>query len=99
MNEYKQKKYEQEIKKIIFQFLNPLEYKIFIFGSRANNKARKFSDYDIGIIGKKRVPWFILALIEEQFENSDLPFRVDVVDFSLVSPNFRKVALSKIIKL
>lgn len=44
------KKTEQEIRDIIFQFLNPEKYKVFIFGSRAIGKAKKFSDYDIGII-------------------------------------------------
>ena len=46
------KKAELEIKKIIFQFLNPKEYQVFIFGSRAKGKAKKYSDYDIGILGK-----------------------------------------------
>lgn len=90
---------EKEIKKIIFNFLNPLEYRVFIFGSRATGKSKKFSDYDIGILGEKPIPWKTLALIEEVFENSDLPFDVDIVDFSLVSQGFRKIALSKIKRL
>lgn len=90
------KKTEEEIKRIIFRFLNPSEYKVFIFGSRATEKAKKYSDYDVGIIGKKPVPWRILSLIEEALEESDLLYKVDVVDFFLVSSNFRKVALSRI---
>lgn len=92
-------KAEKEIKKLIYQFLNPKEYQIFIFGSRATKKTKKYSDYDVGIWGKKPVPWHILAEIEEVLEESDLPYKVDVVDFSLVSSNFKKVALSKIKKL
>jgi len=38
-------------------------------------------------------------LIDEAFEESDLPFKVDIVDFSLVSDKFRKTALSKIKEL
>ena len=93
------KNLEKEIKKIIFNFLNPLEYRVFIFGSRITGKAKKFSDYDVGILGERPVPWKILALIEEAFENSDLPFNVDVVDFFLVSKKFQKIALSKIKRL
>ena len=92
-------KAEEEIKRIVFRFLSPSEYKVFIFGSRIVGKAKKYSDYDIGIIGKKAVPWKILTLIEEDLEESDLPYKVDIVDFSLVSSNFKKVALSKIKKL
>ena len=62
------KKAEKEIKKIIFRFLNPKEYQIFIFGSRATRKAKKFSDYDIGIFGKKPVSFETLGLIDEAFE-------------------------------
>lgn len=92
-------KSEKAIKDIISQFINPSEYKIFIFGSRATGKARKFSDYDIGIIGKNPIAWEKLSLIDEAFEKSDIPFKVDVVDFSLVSNKFRGTALSKIRKL
>ena len=90
---------EKTIKEIIFKFLNPQEYEVFIFGSRARDKARKFSDYDVGIRGKKPVAGNVLVEIEEALEESDLPFMVDVVDFSLVSDKFREVALSKVKKL
>jgi len=90
---------ENEIKNIIFQFLDPKEYQVFIFGSRATGKAKKYSDYDIGILGKKSVPLNILAKINEALEESNLPYRVDVVDFSSVSKNFKEIALSKIKKL
>lgn len=90
---------EKDIRRIIFKFLNPLDYKVFIFGSRSTGRAKKYSDFDIGIIGKKPVPWRILSLIEETFEESDLPYKIDIVDFSLASQGFREVALSKIKKL
>lgn len=90
---------DEKIKKIIFQFLDPKQYQIFIFGSRATGKAKKYSDYDVGIWGKKPVPPRILGLIEEALEESDLPYKVDVVDFSLVPKKFKKIALSKIKKL
>lgn len=93
------KKAENEIKKIIFRFLNPKKYQVFIFGSRAIGKAKKYSDYDVGIFGKKPVPWHILSIIEEDLEESDLPYKVDLVDFSLVPKKFKEIALSEIKKL
>ena len=93
------KKVELEIKKIIFQFLDPKKYKVFIFGSRARGKARKYSDYDIGILGKRPLPSYLKVLIEEALEESNLPFKVDIVDFSNVSEDFKKVALKNIKKL
>jgi hypothetical protein len=50
--------------------------------------------YDVGILGKKPIPGHILIKIEESLEESDLPYKIDIVDFILVSPEFRKIALS-----
>ncbi len=92
-------KYIEEIRDIIFKFLDPKEYNVFVFGSRAAGKAGKFSDYDIGIIGKKSVSSFKKVLIEEALEESNIPYKVDIVDFSLVSPEFKKIALSQTKKM
>ena len=90
---------KNQIKKIIFKFLDPKKHQAFIFGSRVSGRAKKFSDYDIGILGRKPVAFNILTEIEESLEESDIPYKVDVVDFSLVSPQFKKAALSKTEKL
>lgn len=92
-------KTEEQIKDIIFQFINPEKYRAFIFGSRATGEFKKFSDYDIGILGQKPIPSENKILIEEMLEESDIPYKVDVVDFSLVSDKFKKIALTKIKKL
>jgi len=92
-------KTKAEIKKIIYSFLDPKEYRVFVFGSRTTERARKFSDIDIGIKSSKPIPWWKLSAIEEAFEESDLPYTVDVVDFNLVSEKFRQVAESKIVYL
>ncbi|MBU0620205.1 MAG: nucleotidyltransferase domain-containing protein [Patescibacteria group bacterium] len=89
-------KTEKQIRNIIFKHLDSKKYKVFLFGSRVNGQALKYSDYDIGIYGKSRLPSEDKFLIEESLEESDISCKVDIVDFSLVSPNFRKVALSKI---
>jgi predicted nucleotidyltransferase len=94
-----EKRTKAEIKKIIYSFLNPKEYRVFVFGFRTTGKARKFSDIDVGIKSSKPIPWWKLSAIEEAFEESDLPYTVDVVDFNLVSKKFRQVAEKKIIYL
>lgn len=86
------------ITKILRTHLDSNENKAFIFGSRADGTAQKYSDYDIGIEGKKLEDMTIFELNEE-FENSDLPYLVDIVDFNTVSENFRSEAKSKIIEL
>ncbi len=89
----------EEIRSIIFRFLDSKKYDVFIFGSRVTGEAGKFSDYDIGIIGNNPVPSFQKALIEEALEESNIPYKVDIVDFSLVSPEFKEIALSQTKKI
>ena len=93
------KKPEHIIKNILEKFLDPKDYEFYIFGSRADGQADTFSDYDIGVSGKRSIPLKTLSLIREAFEESDLPYMVDIVDFSHVSQKFRKQALKKTIKL
>lgn len=93
-----QKQIENQIKAIIFKHISPREYKIFVYGSRATGRARKWSDWDIGVIGKKHLPPLAISAIEEELENSlDIPYNVDVVDFSQVSEEFKQVALQTIV--
>ncbi|PIP63804.1 hypothetical protein COW97_00565 [Candidatus Roizmanbacteria bacterium CG22_combo_CG10-13_8_21_14_all_34_12] len=88
-----------QIKNILFKFLDPQKNKVFIFGSRAIGKARKFSDIDIGIKSEKEINTLLLSDIKEAFEESNIPYTVDVVDFSQVSDKFNEVAKQKIIYL
>ena len=67
-------------------------YRMFLFGSRSTAVHHRYSDIDIGIEGKTPVPTSIMARITDALEESDLPVRVDVVDFSRVTPEFAKVA-------
>lgn len=90
---------EKEIKKIFQKYVDLKKHNVFVFGSRAVGRARKFSDYDIGIMDKKPFNSEKLALIREALEESNLPYRVDVVNFSTVSEKFKKIALKKIKKL
>lgn len=86
----------EEIKKIIFKYLPPREYQIFLFGSRAIGNHNPKSDYDVGILGKEPIPEQIIPAIEEELENSDIIYKVDVVDFNHVSPRFKELALKNI---
>lgn len=88
-----------QIKNILFKFLDPQKNKVFIFGSRAIGKARKFSDIDIGIKSEKEINTLLLSDIKEAFEESNIPYTVDVVDFPQVSDKFNEVAKQKIIYL
>jgi len=61
------------------------------FGSRVRGAAKSYSDLDLAIVGRRKLPFKKLAALRIAFEESDLPFRVDVLDWHSVSPEFQKV--------
>ena len=72
------------------------QYKAFFIGSRVNGKSRNGSDFDVGILGGKEVPDEILQKIKDGMESLETLYSVDVIDFSRVGEQFKKVALSSI---
>lgn len=89
-----------QIKAIIRKHLPDPAYKIFIFGSRAEgNKHRKFSDVDVGILGPSPLEFMTKFNIEEDLENSNIPYLVDIIDFQTVNPKFKEIALSATIPI
>jgi type I restriction enzyme S subunit len=61
------------------------------FGSRANGTAKDYSDLDLAVVGSAQLDHDTLRHLKEAFEESDLPFRVDVLDWHATSPEFQKV--------
>ena len=61
------------------------------FGSRATWTAKDYSDLDLAIVGEGPLPWRTLRRLKEAFEESDLPMRVDVLDWHAISDRFRAV--------
>ena len=53
---------------------------VWIFGSRASDRARPFSDLDLLVTEPRRLSWSQRAALRDAFEASDLPFCVDLVE-------------------
>lgn len=87
------------LKLILNKYLPGPDYKYFVFGSRALSKHRKFSDLDIGILGPSEIPGSILVQIKQDLNDSDIPYLTEVIDFSTVSEDFKKKALSSTISI
>jgi type I restriction enzyme S subunit len=63
----------------------------WIFGSRYHGDAKKFSDLDLALKAARPLTLRELGLLDEAFENSSLPFKVDVVDYQTVGDSFRSI--------
>jgi type I restriction enzyme S subunit len=62
-----------------------------VFGSRATGTAKPFSDLDLVIMGDEPLPVTTLRILRDAFDDSDLPFQVDLVEWAGTSEEFRKV--------
>ena len=67
------------------------ECEVRAFGSRATWTAKDYSDLDLAVVGEGLLDWRTLDRLKEAFEESDLPMRVDVLDWHAISDSFRKV--------
>ena len=68
---------------------------IFLFGSRVDGTDSTYSDYDLGFFADVNIDSKIIEL-KEAFQNSNIPFKIDLVNFAHVSPEFKKIALAKV---
>ncbi len=75
------------------------ECEVRAFGSRATWTAKEFSDLDLAVVGEGKLEKKRIFRLEEAFEESDLPFRVDVLDWHAINPKFRSVIEKKYVVL
>lgn len=77
-----------QVSKILRRHLPPL-FAAHVFGSRANGrKLKPFSDLNLCVIGPEPLPADLLQRMRAAFEESDLPFKVDLVDWHGLSAEF-----------
>ncbi len=65
--------------------------RVVVFGSRVKGKVKKYSDLDLCVMGNTPLSLEILSNLREDFSESDLPIRVDIVDWATIDPEFRTV--------
>lgn len=85
-------------KNIFLKHLLNEPYRVFLFGSRACGNAKKMSDIDVGILGNNKFPTQLKFAIENEIEESIVPFKVDIIDFFDVDETFKKEALNQIVE-
>jgi len=64
---------------------------VWAFGSRVAGSAKEFSDLDLVIIGEKPLSITVHANLVDDFSESDLPYKVDVIDWATTDATFRRI--------
>jgi predicted nucleotidyltransferase len=89
----------QEIRKVLSVHL-PEGCEAYVFGSRVTGRAKKYSDVDIAVkSGEQRINSKVLAKLENAFEFSDLPYKVDIIDLNGIKDSFRDAIRDELVKL
>ncbi len=83
----------ETIKRILGEYVGECEVRAF--GSRVNGSAKGYSDIDVAVIGPNKMERRTKMLLREAFEESDLPFRVDIIDYNRASDEFRAIINAK----
>ena len=85
-----------KVKDTTLTFLKDEDVKVILFGSRAREDNSIYSDVDVGIVPKsKNFDKKKVTLLRERLEEINVPYKIELVDFSFVSPKFKKEALKK----
>ena len=64
---------------------------VLAFGSRATFLAKPYSDLDLALKGETPLNLTSLADLRDAFTNSDLPFKIDIVQWQDISEAFREI--------
>jgi predicted nucleotidyltransferase len=87
---------EEKYYKIVKDILNQHQVEVFVFGSRSKGIAKKFSDLDFVI--KEEIDTRKLNKLKNSFDESDLPFKVDVIPWNSIDESFKNHILSDLKK-
>lgn len=64
---------------------------VWVFGSRVSWTTKDSSDLDLALEGDSPLNYDTIVSLEVAFEESDLPYKVDVIDLNRVSDSFRQI--------
>ena len=78
------------LRRVLLERLHDVTAKIYLFGSRAEGRARPFSDVDIGIAHDGSVTPAQLSALRDVLDDMNILLTVDLVDLQQASPEFRQ---------
>jgi predicted nucleotidyltransferase len=82
----------QEVLEILA--LHAPEPEVRVFGSRARGTAKPYSDLDLALMTGRPLTLAQQALLNEAFDESNLPFKVDLVDWAATSAAFQDLIMA-----
>lgn len=84
------KKHLELVTKILKKNL-PAHANVWAFGSRVKSTSKPYSDLDLAIDAHELLSSTILAKISDDFEESILPYKIDILDWQNIDDSFKKL--------
>jgi predicted nucleotidyltransferase len=91
-----------EHKRLVLDILHahlPPSMGAWVFGSRATGRARRYSDLDLAIDVGRKLTLDEIARLAEAFSESDLPYKVDLVDWHDIDDRWRRIIVAEHVAL
>jgi len=86
-------KYLEKLKKLTLAVLEGEKVRIILFGSRGRGDNSITSDVDIGLIPYGRLEKRKVIFLKQRVEDLNIPYKIEILDFSTVSEDFKEEAL------
>lgn len=88
---------EARHKRMLLDILKKYDYTFYAFGSRVKNKAVELSDLDLCI--KQEISLATIFNIKSDFQESNLPFKVDLVRWDDCTDDFKKLIEKELVEV
>ena len=89
-----EERFIDQAKVILKRALQNQPFAVYLFGSRAAGKARGNSDFDVAVLADVDIS-HELSQAREMLEESNIPFKFDVVELRSTSPAFKEAVLKQ----
>ncbi len=94
------KRYLDFILQVLKDNIPQKDAKFYIFGSRAKENYKEYSDVDIAVkLPDKKLSADILGKILLEFNDSTLPYEVDVIDLNAIDEKFKNLIKNSLVEL
>lgn len=85
----------EQVHQIASEHLHGDNITLYLFGSWARKEEQKSSDIDLGIYYEKPLSIGTLARLRLAYEESNIPYRVEIVDLTESNISFRKKVMEE----
>jgi uncharacterized protein len=88
----------EDHRRLVLQILRahlPERTSVWLFGSRATGRAKRYSDINLAIDAGRPLTLDEIARLAEALSESDLPYRVDLVDWQGLDDGWRQAIASE----